>query len=415
MRSHALPHRLCHQFSGIVAFSQRHFLAYTYGQAGTTRSIYPLLSPGATWPLTPLGSQAIPWRSVPQNTRQPVRLLSLCAGHCISPHPSPLSHGCLLREERWAVRNCQPGTYYAGAGRRVAEADLRHISVSDHPITDTRETCTPSKGHLRSPELFLGISFDWIEIQTRSLYHCVCFVKAHRLICNMTYMNQHMTLTRDDLRSNFEIDLSRSSSICFEPARRAKHIDVKIMFLPSILQYLFTKNYLHIKRYFDLWWPQEPWILTEAQNLYGDVGSPPNELSNAFCDFVLVVQVSEPPESFWKYMTFWGNLTSFDLWCRSEMQFFVKILPYFVFFTCKRHIISWAPFDLREKPLWRYTLLLIDKQKSCAHISTFLFNIDMSKGCNIDYSSIFQWIDVYIQGSTDDFLKGGGASRNFHK
>ena len=60
--------RLCHQFSGIVAFSQRHFLAYTYGQVGTTRSIYPLLSPGATWPLTPLGSQAIPRRPVSQDS-----------------------------------------------------------------------------------------------------------------------------------------------------------------------------------------------------------------------------------------------------------------------------------------------------------------------------------------------------------
>ena len=29
-------------------------------------------------------------------------------------------------------------------------------------------------------------------------------------------------------------------------------------------------------------------------------------------------------------MTFCGNLTSFDLWCRSEMNFFEKILPYFV-------------------------------------------------------------------------------------
>ena len=120
----------------------------------------------------------------------------------------------------------------------------------------------PSKGHLRSPELFLGITFDWIEIQTRGLYHCVCFVKAHRLICNMTYMNQHMTLTWDDLRSNFEIDLSRSSSICLEPAWRTKHIDVKIMVLSLILQDLFTKNYFHIKRYFDLWWPLEPSILT---------------------------------------------------------------------------------------------------------------------------------------------------------
>ena len=40
------------------------------------------------------------------------------------------------------MRNCQPGAYYAGAGRRVAEAVLRHISVSDHPTTDIRETCT---------------------------------------------------------------------------------------------------------------------------------------------------------------------------------------------------------------------------------------------------------------------------------
>ena len=77
----------------------------------------------------------------------------------------------------------------------------------------------------------LRITFDWIEILTLGLYRWVCFVKAHRLICNMTYMNQHMTLTWDDLRSNFEIDLSRLSSICFEPARRAKHIDVKIMVL----------------------------------------------------------------------------------------------------------------------------------------------------------------------------------------
>ena len=45
------------------------------------------------------------------------------------------------------MRNCQPGAYYAGAGRRVAEADLRHISVFDHPTTDIRETCT-SKGRI---------------------------------------------------------------------------------------------------------------------------------------------------------------------------------------------------------------------------------------------------------------------------
>ena len=38
----------------------------------------------------------------------------------------------------------------------------------------------------------------------------------------------------------------------------------------------------------------------------------------------------------------------------------------FCIFTCQRHIISWAPFDLREKPLWRYTLgLLIPTYTHC--------------------------------------------------
>ena len=96
---------------------------------------------------------------------------------------------------------------------------------------------------------------DRIEIKTRGLYLCLFRQGASADICSMTYMNQHMTLTWDDLRLNFKIALSRSLSICFEPARRAKHIDVKIMVLTLMLEDLFTKSYFHIKRYFDLWWP----------------------------------------------------------------------------------------------------------------------------------------------------------------
>ena len=132
---------------------------------------------------------------------------------------------------------------------------------------EIRRNVPPSKGHLRSPELFLGITFDWIEIQTRGLFHSVCFVKAHRLICKMTYMNQHMTLTWDDLRSNFEIDLSRSSSICFEPARRAKHIDVKIMVLTLILQYFFHEKLFSHKTLF--------WPLMTSRTLNTDLSSKP--------------------------------------------------------------------------------------------------------------------------------------------
>ena len=111
-------------------------------------------------------------------------------------------------------------------------------------------------GTLRRIFAFLSITFDWIETQTWELHQNVCLAKAHRLICNMTHLNHHVTLTWDDLRSNFEIDLSRSSSICFEPARRENHIDVKLIIaLSLLLQNLFTKNYFHINRYFDFWWP----------------------------------------------------------------------------------------------------------------------------------------------------------------
>ena len=81
-------------------------------------------------------------------------------------------------------------------------------------------------GTLRRISAFLSTTFDWIETQTWEWHQNVCLAKAHRLIYNMTYLNHHVTLTWDDLRSNFEIDLSRSSSICFEPARRENHIDV---------------------------------------------------------------------------------------------------------------------------------------------------------------------------------------------
>ena len=42
----------------------------------------------------------------------------------------------------WIVRSSQTNTYCACAGGRGAEADLRHVSVSERPTTDIRETCT---------------------------------------------------------------------------------------------------------------------------------------------------------------------------------------------------------------------------------------------------------------------------------
>ena len=79
------------------------------------------------------------------DTRQPAQLHSLCAGRLSSPTPPHYAYVCVLRWNVWAVR----GTCLAVAehvlrmrGRPGAEADLRHVSVSEHPTTDICVTCT---------------------------------------------------------------------------------------------------------------------------------------------------------------------------------------------------------------------------------------------------------------------------------
>ena len=56
---------------------------------------------------------------------------------------------------------------------------------------------------------FLPINFDRNELETWGWCHSVRLVKAHRRICNMTYLGHTVTLTWRDLRSNFKINLSR--------------------------------------------------------------------------------------------------------------------------------------------------------------------------------------------------------------
>ena len=64
----------------------------------------------------------------------------------------------------------------------------------------------------------MPITFDITELDTWGWCHSVRLVKAHRLICNMTYLGHHVTLTWRDLRSNVKIDLSMIKSIRIDPA-----------------------------------------------------------------------------------------------------------------------------------------------------------------------------------------------------
>ena len=67
---------------------------------------------------------------------------------------------------------------------------------------------------------FLPITFDRIEIERCGWSQCVPLAETHRLICNMTYLGHEVTSSDLDLRSNFDLDFSRSTKVNMHIFRR---------------------------------------------------------------------------------------------------------------------------------------------------------------------------------------------------
>ena len=103
------------------------------------------------------------------DTRQSAQLYSLRASRLSPPTPPHYARACVLRWDAWIVRSSQTSTYCACAGGRSAEADLRHVSVSERPTTDIRETCTPTmlKSFVRSHVLQTARSFSTTSTASR--------------------------------------------------------------------------------------------------------------------------------------------------------------------------------------------------------------------------------------------------------
>ena len=82
-----------------------------------------------------------------------------------------------------------------------------HISVRDL-----------QRGHLGSPEVtnrFLLISHDWKQLETGVWSHYACLITTNRLICNMTFLVQHVTSRDLDLRSDIDLTVqSQNQPIC---------------------------------------------------------------------------------------------------------------------------------------------------------------------------------------------------------
>ena len=108
------------------------------------------------------------------DTRQSAQLHSLRASRLSPPTPPHYARACVLRWDVWMVRSSQTSTYCACAGGRGAEADLRHVSVSERPTTDIRETCTVHNKSIRrlgAPSRFLAISPKQMQISTPNFQH----------------------------------------------------------------------------------------------------------------------------------------------------------------------------------------------------------------------------------------------------
>ena len=71
------------------------------------------------------------------------------------------------------------------------------------------------------------------------------------MICDITYLGHLMTFRDLDLRSKFEVDLSRSKYTWFDSSRRDKHDGVIIIVVTLKMKKLFTKNYFAQNNFFD--------------------------------------------------------------------------------------------------------------------------------------------------------------------
>ena len=124
------------------------------------------------------------------------------------------------------------------------------------------------------------------------------------MIYNLSYLGYRVTLPWLDLRSNFDLDLSRSNYTWFDAPWQEKHDGINIIALPLKLKILSSKNRFGKFWNFDPWWPQfwpEPKKTEMISKWFF------RELWNAVFRFVLWCAGAEidggvqtPPSRWWK-------------------------------------------------------------------------------------------------------------------
>ena len=118
-----------------------------------------------------------------------------------------------------------------------------------------------------------------------------------------------------DLRSNFDLDLSRSCYTCLDASWRGKHDGVKIIALSFQTRKLSPKKLFRSKMpFFDISWPltPKPLVLGEIWRHLSKRAF--QELSIAFLDFDVAVTGTEIMRIIWSHVMQFGNLGKFCPW-----------------------------------------------------------------------------------------------------
>ena len=104
------------------------------------------------------------------------------------------------------------------------------------------------KGHLASDDVIRGRQQVFAnnsrlkKVEIRSWFHCVRLVKMHRLICNMTYLGQHVTSRDLDLGLNFDLTFQRHQ-VHFSTRLDERNRMLLELRLTFLVQKLFTKYF----------------------------------------------------------------------------------------------------------------------------------------------------------------------------
>ena len=117
----------------------------------------------------------------------------------------------------------------------------------------------------RSHAFFDKKTFDKKEIEQCGWSQCVPPAETHSLICNMTYLGHNVTSRDPDLRSNFDLEVSRLKCIYFDMSWQEEHDSVRIISLAFLVQKVFAKTIFVKNVYFDVSWSLKPNLLNIDQ------------------------------------------------------------------------------------------------------------------------------------------------------